>query len=889
LAEQLVKIVKGSLDGNEIQNAASEHTLKELLAAINRMEKNTGPSSKKATKELDTFTKKTKESTRATEELSEAKRTLTADITNLTRRGFGMLMSGIGSITSGLLNLSGQVFNFGMDMIESQATVTDFTASLERSSFNILGLGTAVHRLTQLIYGNYRSFQTLSQSGIALGDRISSLQSDFASMGIDAQTLTSALADNAHLFALYGSASTSAARALDGMRQITGDTREELMRFGLSFEEQAEIFVATYARNTRALRMGLVTTDQINEQSARYARSLRTIAEMTGTTARELEEQQRRVDMEQAFQLYLDSLDDPNVANQIRASVAAVGALLNDGGRDMAMAQAMGTIATTDAAISLQAFGSGMTEYVNDMLAIARNTTLSEEDRARALVEASRRAGQAQTLAQTENLALAQQLIFGGESVVNDILRFFRLTSGTVDEIQSRFGDVDVAGESIMTLDRAIVAVRTGFSDLATRFFANDTVQEGIASFTEWIGSFAEWVETANFDDFNPITEEGRANIIQSFMNLASTVGTALTDFWNGPHAVSLRNSISGFFESLVEHLILAIYDTTGLMGGTAESIRDRRVRAAIEAGQPLTPDLQAHAAMREQQEETAHARDIRLSRLRGAMYGRGAGTPGVFEDTTGDSSGRIQRDREEFDRRVSGLIGEFNRVLDFHSSDETLLLDRLLRVYDEFNIASRSFRDTPELLDHIRLTEQQIVDALLAHEQARQIVLGRQDIFPDLVTLLESNIISAEEMLEQGFEQIFANMTTYFHNSGSNELRDALGRVVDPETAEAIISSLEEPPATRRIGTLNATGMRFEPRDTVAQIHAGERVLNPQETTEYNTQSLSQTEMLRKLDQLNTTMSMVASLMQQEITIQTRTMRGVTNMVTDLNRGIPI
>jgi hypothetical protein len=94
--------------------------------------------------------------------------------------------------------------------------------------------------------------------------------------------------------------------------------------------------------------------------------------------------------------------------------------------------------------------------------------------------------------------------------------------------------------------------------------------------------------------------------------------------------------------------------------------------------------------------------------------------------------------------------------------------------------------------------------------------------------------------------------------------------------------------PETRQIGTLKATGINFEPKDTVAQIHAGERVLNPTETKEYNSNIANQSEMIKKLDQLNSTMATVASLLQQELAIQTRTLRGVSGLGTDLNRGIP-
>ena len=91
-----------------------------------------------------------------------------------------------------------------------------------------------------------------------------------------------------------------------------------------------------------------------------------------------------------------------------------------------------------------------------------------------------------------------------------------------------------------------------------------------------------------------------------------------------------------------------------------------------------------------------------------------------------------------------------------------------------------------------------------------------------------------------------------------------------------------------RIVGTLQATGQPMEPRDTVAQIHAGERVLNPQETREYNTQANIQRDMVTKLDELNTSMHTMIRLMTQELAVQSRTMNSIKGLGPDLMKGIP-
>lgn len=94
-------------------------------------------------------------------------------------------------------------------------------------------------------------------------------------------------------------------------------------------------------------------------------------------------------------------------------------------------------------------------------------------------------------------------------------------------------------------------------------------------------------------------------------------------------------------------------------------------------------------------------------------------------------------------------------------------------------------------------------------------------------------------------------------------------------------LNSLRE---TRLIGTRRATGRLTEPKNTIAKIHAGERVLNPQEAAEYNAQevsstsnaqtamSISQDEITNGLHRLNNTMSQVAMMMSENNRLTKRT-----------------
>ena len=108
-----------------------------------------------------------------------------------------------------------------------------------------------------------------------------------------------------------------------------------------------------------------------------------------------------------------------------------------------------------------------------------------------------------------------------------------------------------------------------------------------------------------------------------------------------------------------------------------------------------------------------------------------------------------------------------------------------------------------------------------------------------------------------------------------------------DDQLAKAIESfetlKARQGPVPRNIGTLRATGRTTEAADVTANIHKGERVLNPQEAAAYN----SQTGAGGTIQQLNTTMNQAVSLLQTIAMYQGQTAKSVAGIGTDYYRGI--
>lgn len=143
---------------------------------------------------------------------------------------------------------------------------------------------------------------------------------------------------------------------------------------------------------------------------------------------------------------------------------------------------------------------------------------------------------------------------------------------------------------------------------------------------------------------------------------------------------------------------------------------------------------------------------------------------------------------------------------------------------------------------------------------------LGTQDaetITAELQNKVNTGIASMQSQLSYGLPIPGDQVTSV--QSAIEALRAAGQDVIVPEGLPI-----------RRVGTLKATGKTSEPSDTVAQLHKGERVLNPSETAAVN-------DLPNAINQLNTLTAQIRDLMTQSVSYQERTARGIRKLGSDI------
>ena len=92
-----------------------------------------------------------------------------------------------------------------------------------------------------------------------------------------------------------------------------------------------------------------------------------------------------------------------------------------------------------------------------------------------------------------------------------------------------------------------------------------------------------------------------------------------------------------------------------------------------------------------------------------------------------------------------------------------------------------------------------------------------------------EAKLKRAQEQMSRRDAEASALFNTFYDLHRAQRDKDIESK------RQAVMANRKGPDSARQFGTAEVLGLLKEPEDTEVQIHAGERVLNPQETAEYN------------------------------------------------------
>jgi predicted chitinase len=311
----------------ELNNAATESTLRELVAAMGVLSAKVGGKAKGTQdieKELKKFQEAVKKQTEATKGLTEEQKKALAqekeaakiaadkkkaDEESLKRtHAAGKALNTLGTVTSGVItgmtNLMSSLANVGNSM-ESAASAMGAVPVVGGVLASVFGaVAGSAEKLN-------KAYQTAASAGVTFGGSVNSMVNAASSAGLTFDQFAGLIQKNSESMMLLGGTTEAGAKRFAelGKEMRNSGIGNELLRMGFS-TEQINSGMASYVGilgKTGALQN--MTTKQIAASSAGYLKDLDALAKITGSTREEKEKEQQALLSDAQFRAATAGMD----------------------------------------------------------------------------------------------------------------------------------------------------------------------------------------------------------------------------------------------------------------------------------------------------------------------------------------------------------------------------------------------------------------------------------------------------------------------------------------------------------------------------------------------------------------------------------------------------
>lgn len=287
--------VTGDLGGQpiELNNAATETTLKQLLAAMIAMVDSSAAGKKGAKlqkeleEELKRLAKASKSATDALTEKEKAERKAAKEAEELAKKeekaatdlikGFEGLYKGVENVALGMVNLLSTMSDVGNSM-----------SSAANAMSAIPVVGGLVSRAFGAVAGatekTYKSFQQAASVGANFGGSMTEMVNSASGAGLTFDQFSGIIAKNGEAIALLGGGATNGAKRLAelGKSIRNTDLGNQLGSLGYSTEQINEGFLRYSAMQAKSGNVQKLSNDELIKQTGDYLKNLDAVSKLTG-------------------------------------------------------------------------------------------------------------------------------------------------------------------------------------------------------------------------------------------------------------------------------------------------------------------------------------------------------------------------------------------------------------------------------------------------------------------------------------------------------------------------------------------------------------------------------------------------------------------------------
>jgi hypothetical protein len=306
-------------------NAASEHTLNELLKVMQGIQKQfksgTGPGGSAgagavggAAKPAAGAAAQNKVQQQQTQQTGKSSQAFTklGIATGVAAKGFDKLSTGTGIVTGSFLGLAGSataLINQFANMGNSLTSAAQTFNSIPIVGGLLAGVFGAVAAAAEKQLGSY---QALANSGATFGGSMNAMTNAASGAGLTVEQFSKIIAANGQaMVALGGTTEQGAKRFADlGKKMKTSGLGDELLRMGYSTEgvnQGMASYIQVMGSNGRLQN---ASTAQLAQGSATYMKELDGLAKITGSTREEKQKEMEALAKDAQVEAAMQHLDD---------------------------------------------------------------------------------------------------------------------------------------------------------------------------------------------------------------------------------------------------------------------------------------------------------------------------------------------------------------------------------------------------------------------------------------------------------------------------------------------------------------------------------------------------------------------------------------------------
>ena len=360
--------------------------------------------------------------------------------------------------------------------------------------------GEAIHAVVELLYKNYTTFQQLSASGIAFGDKLEYMNGMAARLGIGLDGLAGSLASNSERLAFLGTATRGAEMAINDAAIAFDQNRDSLQRFGLSFEEQNETFMRFFAQNSMALQRETMTRSQLIDMSDDYAKGIRRLSELTGTQADAIQDEVDKANANKSFAVFMSGLEGQEKARA--ESVMRTFGQFGDSGREAAMSMIMGVAPLTEGAAQMMTINKGFSDTLRQSVSSSKNFNGSLESFEAGLLNNVTAFANSQKGFVQSNARFGAAITMAGDGLgptFGDLLMGIQKFTGSTEDLESDMGKTSPLAQAFNNLNSMLQTLREQLADSFVQIVTSQTFKDGMTAFNTFLQNVTDDIEAEGF------------------------------------------------------------------------------------------------------------------------------------------------------------------------------------------------------------------------------------------------------------------------------------------------------------------------------------------------------------------------------------------------------